>query len=195
MTDAKIVQNFIEPIHFQNYEKRLTSNLQQFSLRFKHSGWLAMDLNKYEALSVYAYTSAEPYHRVLNEKLRNGELLQHDIDYVELLMRALRKLPSVSGSAYRGIVLTADELEDFVSRYKIGATIAWPGFTSSSLFIEAAFGGNVLFKIESKNMRVPVLYSQFPLETEVLFPAGSTFRVRFMQHNTNGTLSVIMVEM
>lgn len=195
MTDAKIVQNFIEPIHFQNYEKRLITNLQQFSPRFKHSGWLAMDLNKYEALSVYAYTSAEPYHRALNEKLRNGELLERDTDYVELLQRALRKLPSVSGSAYRGILLTADELEDFVSRYKIGATIAWPSFTSSSLFIEAAFGGNVLFEIESKNMRVPVLYSQFPLETEVLFSAGSSFRVRFMQHNTKGTLSVIMVEM
>lgn len=68
MTDAKIVQNFIEPIHFQNYEKSLTTNLQQFSPRFKHSGWSAMDLNKYEALSVYAYTSAESYHCVLIER-------------------------------------------------------------------------------------------------------------------------------
>ncbi|MFC9993958.1 hypothetical protein [Nocardia sp. NPDC127526] len=84
---------------------------------------------------------------------------------------ALAKLPPYTGVVLRGINLSDKLLE----KYKPGAVILEPAFTSSS--IDRPRQGNTQFTIESRNGKYLVPLGIPTLENEVLFDRGTRFEV------------------
>lgn len=86
--------------------------------------------------------------------------------------------PSFSGTTYRGITLTPNQL----SMYEAGKTFYWMSFTSSSKAKDSSFPGNVEFIFDNDcnskwRPRDISSYSQIPNEAEMLYPAGAKFKV------------------
>lgn len=91
----------------------------------------------------------------------------------------MSKLPAQVGSVYRGI--QSRDLDAFLAIHHYGATVAWPGFTSSTLDRSEAYAGDVLFIIQSRTGRKLGLYAHNHTEREVLFSAGTRFHITFVE--------------
>ena len=70
----------------------------------------------------------------------------------------------------------------------------WPAFSSSSRNKRKAFHRNSLFRIESRHGKDIKPYSAIPSEDEVLFKAGSRFRVLKRYKEPDGRYGYLLEE-
>jgi len=106
------------------------------------------------------------------------------IAFARILNDAINKLPAHVGSVYRGI--ESRDLDALLASHHYGATVAWPGFTSTTLDRGEAYAGDVLFVIQSRTGRKLELYAHNHTEREVLFPPGTRFHVTFVDVDADG---------
>ncbi len=101
----------------------------------------------------------------------NGKLLTRHIGHMQ---NGLSKLPDFQGTVYRGARLNQEQ----IAQYKVGMIITEPAFSSASRSEQVAEGyGGAQFQIESKHGKSIEGMSSFKTEQEVLFKAGTQFRV------------------
>ncbi len=104
------------------------------------------------------------------------------------LNAALAKLPDHKGVVERGSSLSPRAQ----AAYKPGEIVVEKAFTSAST--EKPFGGNTRFTIRSRRGKDISSYSEHPNEKEVLFAAGTRFRVLDAQRSGPDILAVKMEE-
>ena len=127
----------------------------------------------------FAYTTSDvPWgykrpNQALRDAERDGTMVpaQYD-DYRKTLSDALRKLPDYPArNLKRGVTLSPAE----IARYVPGRIVTEAGFTSASY--GRGFSGNVRFIIHGRHGKRIDRLSAYPKEGEVLFDAGTRFRV------------------
>jgi NAD:arginine ADP-ribosyltransferase len=105
--------------------------------------------------------------------------------FTSVLNGALSKMYHYSGIVFRGY--SEEDLDFFLEDYEVGNVREFRGFTSTTKERELAFYGNVLFIIQARSApyedRFPDVekFSAVPEEKEVLFPAGTRFKVRAVE--------------
>ncbi|GEM_PF-4940362 len=124
------------------------------------------------ALAVEDYTGSG--FQQINEELRDGDESPRVQRRRDRLNDFLDKLPDHQGEVYRGTDDTYD-----LSKYRdnVGGEITEDAFTSTSTDPEKAFNGPVRYVIFSKHGKFVDPYSSAEGEDEVLFKAGTKFRV------------------
>ncbi len=146
-----------------------------------NSGAPRRGLTDPELATTYAYTTEHggwSHYRPLNKELRDaveeGRAAARRVDdYARTLNDALDRLPDMQGTFYRGVQLTRAEQ----ATYTTGSVFTWADFSSSSARRGGAFSRNTRFIIHGKHGKDIRRYSAIRSEDEVLFKAGSTFRV------------------
>jgi hypothetical protein len=133
-------------------------------------------LTREESASIYLYTmdwGEQSLYRVLNEQLRvkDRNVLVPWHGYLKLFDTALKKLPSLHMSLWRGVNV------DISKNFTEGEEITWWSFNScsSSVKVVRKFLGSVstLIMIEAKNGKQISSYSNFPQENEVILGLGT----------------------
>lgn len=145
-----------------------------------------------EKVALKDYTGVE--HIVLNRRLREegkaapiGKL--QEADRINL---ALSKLPSFEGRVYRGVEnMSAKDIE----RYVPGNVIEERQFISTSRDARRAFDGNATFEIVSRSGKPVKEFSSHPHEDEVLFPAGTLFRVLKVERHAPDNTKIFLEEL
>jgi hypothetical protein len=133
-----------------------------------------------ERLALWIYTNfTSNWYAELNRELWSGAPNLAAVAFAQILNSAIGKLPAHVGSVYRGI--ESRDLEALLGTHHYGATVIWPGFTSSSIDRSEAYFGDVLFVIKSRNGRALGLYAHNHNEREVLFPSGTRFHVTYVE--------------
>lgn len=132
-------------------------------------------LNEDEKRAVVKYIGPDSYK--LNDKLRNGyDLSDDDKEWMNKLDNALNKLPVWKGTAVRDLeFLYEDDLDEFVQKHTIGASINYKQYISSTKKMVYNDNRNVCIKIKSKTGRDVSYYNKE--EQEVLFLKSVNFIV------------------
>lgn len=91
----------------------------------------------------------------------------------------------------RGAQLSPKQLE----QYMVDEIVTERGFTSTSADIDKRFEGNVRFVIESKHGKLISFLSAYPEEQEVMFQAGTRFRVLSRDRMRYDDRDVVRIEM
>ncbi len=172
------------------YARYLASGRRKAAAGFERHG-----MTDPELASGYAYTTSDrPWgYRLLNEALRDAErpggppLPKRYDDYRRTLDDALDRLPDHSARGLkRGTTLTPNEIAGYVP----GSVVTEAAFISAS--VGRGFGGNVRFTIRSLHGKRIDGLSRYPSEREVLFRAGTRFRV--LSSRREGGLTKIELE-
>ena len=135
-----------------------------------------------DLVAIRGYTGGD-FFVEMNKALRDGDpaaLAKYD-GHINALSSGLSQLDPYRGMVTRGISIGPESMESFLDRYKPGSDVTEPHFVSSG--VNNDFMGNVTFTIESNNGRMVKFASHNPKENEVIFPAGSTFRVVSQQRS------------
>ncbi|MCW1840230.1 ADP-ribosyltransferase domain-containing protein [Prosthecomicrobium hirschii] len=127
-------------------------------------------LGDFEQMAIWVYTTGAAFHVPINTALVTGRASEAIATVTLCLCQALQKLLPYRGYVYRGI--RVPDLDAFKQRYRIGAIVTWPAFTSTSALAAAAFVGNVNMRILSLTGRLLLYYSSQDGEAEVLFAPG-----------------------
>ena len=136
-------------------------------------------LTREESASIYLYTMAggeQCFYRVLNAALRNKDrsTLVPWHGYIKLFETALKKLPNLRMSLWRGVnrKMSQNLQED--------EKLTWWSFTSCSSAVNVVkpFLGpmSTLLMVEAKNGKDISAYSNFPDEKEVILGLGTRLR-------------------
>jgi hypothetical protein len=157
-------------------------------------GWRdpTFGLTDLEFLAIWIYTTPNDWHRQINEALWRGSPPAATVMFARILDDALRKLPSVTRTVYRG--WRASSPDHFSRTHQVGSVHVWPGFTSTTRTAEKAYIGNVLFRIGSLTGRSLHGVGAEESEEEVLFMAGTRFMVSAVSLRGDGIALVDMVE-
>ncbi|CAF4617497.1 unnamed protein product, partial [Rotaria sp. Silwood2] len=171
---------FLSPI--SGYEEMPLVSLEEAVEKLNSVDGLSQD----ESASIMLYTMGwEPFDKclyvVLNATLRaaNRQKLKPWLLYLRLFVSALSRLPPLHETVYRGIKL------DLSHEYTKGETIVWWGFSSytidvsvlqSELFLGKE-GIRTMFTIKYDSIRDIRKHSYYPMEDEMLLPAGTQFKV------------------
>lgn len=133
--------------------------------------------------AITIYTGS--YYRSLNASLRAGLASPAVGQFGKLLNEALAISPKYQGEVTRGLSLHGAELTKYIEDHKKamldGSVIQHRGFISSTKGDSAAFGGNIVMHIESKNGVYVRPISLHAGENEVLLPDGARFTVQKVQ--------------
>jgi hypothetical protein len=137
-----------------------------------------------EFASIHLYTmELEPrsLYTILNELLRkkNRKVLKDWFPYLNLILTALFKMPSVHGNVWRGVKANLNHL------YEKGECYTWWSFTSCTVSIEVLesdmylgqTGERTLFSIECFNGKAIKPYSYYQYEDEILLLPGTYLEV------------------
>lgn len=137
-----------------------------------------------QAMLVRWYTGGG--YRELNPPIYNKTATATDLERVEAVNGALRAaLQRYVGTVYRGS--GPIDLEPFRKALREGSTATIHTLTSTSKDSSRQFGGALKFVIQSRT-GIPVnTISLAKAEQEVLFPAGSVFRVLAIDERYDGT--------
>jgi hypothetical protein len=170
--DQKLTSRFQELMESveAGFWSDMTSRAQQIE---SHPQKSLIKLTRGERVALLTYL-ARSY--TLNRYLYNGETSQTvpvellHIE-IELLNRALDRIPVFNGTLQRTIRLT----DESIARYRPGETITEPGFVSTSEIPYWA-AGNVKFIIQSKTGR-DIRRVLINHEDEILFKNGTQFEV------------------
>lgn len=130
-----------------------------------------------EALSVRKYTGS--FYDKLNKYLRTSKKPPSE-EYnsiVKSTNAGLRKLESFKGVAFRGSQLDRKAFKKYTDALEAGKPHKELAYFSTTESIGKKFNGNTIYKINSKNGKRVKAISQFPNEEEVLFKAGTKFKV------------------
>ena len=92
------------------------------------------ELNIEEKHALNRYVSSDSYK--INEKLRTrSQLTDDEKQFINLLDKALDKLPDYQGTFYRNITLdmvSDDKFKSFVKEHEVGKSVYYRGYTSAS---------------------------------------------------------------
>lgn len=147
--------------------------------------WIDSDYkeNAYEALTenekgaIINYKSSESYK--INEKLyNNSKLTNHDKKLIRNLDSALNKMPNYEGDLVRDLYFADNKtLNEFVNAHKVGNTVSYKAYTSTTKADSYNDMANV--KIYIKNSKMGKDISSIGLdEEEVLYPRNTEFVVK-----------------
>ena len=138
-------------------------------------------LTREESASIYLYTmdwGKQSLYRVLNDALRvkDRSVLVPWSGYLKLFGTALKKLPSVPMSLWRGVNV------DISNNFKEGEEVTWWSFSSCSSSVKVVkqfpwISVATLFMIEAKNGKSISIYSSYAGEHEVILGLGTRLRV------------------
>ena len=135
-----------------------------------------------DRLAVWIYSNfTSNWYQQINAELWSGRPTAAVLAFAQILNGAINKLPAHVGSVYRGI--KSRDLDALLAVHHYGATVAWPGFTSTTLDRGEAYAGDVLFIIRSQTGRALGLYAHNHTEREILFPSGTRFNVTFVERD------------
>jgi len=148
--------------------------VEQAHAKAKGAGY--EDMSGPEAMAVQLYS--ESHYASLNEQLRQGAMNEKNYEFKLALSSALQKMPIHAGTVKRGASLSAQAF----GLYKPGMIIEERGFMSTST--NKPFIGNYQFHVESKTGRNIKKLSSHSSENEVLFPAGTHFKVTKIEGTT-----------
>lgn len=154
-----------------------------------------------ESAAVYLYTmdgDQKSFYKILNNALRseNRAILRVWFPFLKLFEVAIKKLPSIKGSVWRGVP------EDVSSQFKRDQTFTWWSISSCSQSVNviqdflSANSNSTLFMIEVFKAKDVSSYSYYPNENEVLLTIGTELRVKgdILQH-PGGLKIVHLVQM
>ncbi|MGA0556543.1 ADP-ribosyltransferase [Larkinella sp. VNQ87] len=141
-----------------------------------------------ELASINHYTSSEYWE--LNRWLRSG---MKDNDkflsaFKRVLSAALRDMKRFKGVVYRGGELPADLVGEYKKAYQKGEPVKHLAYTSTTRKPGGEFHGNVKMVITSKNGRQIEKLSRFKDEQEILFDAGTAFKVTGIEEKDGKTI-------
>lgn len=130
---------------------------------------LAKHISPPDCAAILAYTGS--HFGQVNKQLREGQMDEGTYKYAAVLNRALKKMPKYDGVTRRGINVD----QSVIDQYKPGMVIEERGFTSTSM--AKGFSGNLRLEVHGKSGRDVSKISNHKSEAEVLFPAGTRFKV------------------
>ena len=135
------------------------------------------ELTPDEESAIIRYISSDSYK--INESLRNGiELTQDQKEWVEVLDRALEKMPVYEGEVTRSLSFQLqgkEALREFLDEYKIGNIKAYKAYTSTTVGNTYNSNGKVQIKIVSKTGRDIRRFNKG--EQEILFERNKKFKI------------------
>ena len=151
-----------------------------------------------ERVSTYAYTTRDgPWSGIaLNQALRTqggpGQppLSPHHAEYRRTLLDALDRLPDQAGIFWRGMELGAEQQ----ATYLPGRVVTWEAFSSTSRRSDKAYRRNTRLIIHGRRGKDIQAYSAHPGEDEILFEAGSRFRVLDVRDDDPAVLKIEVEE-
>ena len=147
-----------------------------------------------ESAAVYLYTMDRPFYLALNQALRaeNPQALEPWSAYLNLLITALRKLPSCSTTMWRGVG------GEIGSEFSQNTIHTWESITScsSQINVAACFAGQrgILFCINAIHGKDITKYCEFQGENEIILMPGSCLRVKSASLDTDGLCVVHLDE-
>lgn len=165
--DAQKFNNLVmvsDPSNAKAAVNHATSALEKAPKDIKDSG-----ITVYEAASITHYSNGG--YRSLNKALRAGVMTEAQYNATKDLNEALSKLPPYQGTTRRGTSMPSSEF----AKYKPGMVVEERGFTSTSTV--KGFSGEHVFEVHGKTGRLIESLSYHTQEKEVLFRAGSRFKV------------------
>jgi hypothetical protein len=168
------------------YPQRLADlefQLESMARKFRTCG-----LSIAEAIAVMSYTSNG--YVLLNGALREGGAVANAAKpYKDAIEAALRKIKPYKGIVNRGVTMPEARIE----QHKPGAIVTYPGFTSTS--IGEGFGHKPhRIVIVSHTGRYVDFHSSAAGEREVLFRAGTKFKVLSREEGIDDRLTIVMEE-
>ena len=138
-----------------------------------------------ESAAIYLYTMDRPFYSALNQALRaeNPQALEPWSAYLNLLITALRKLPSCSTTMWRGVA------GDIGSEFNQNTKHTWGSITScsSQINVAACFAGQkgILFCINAIHGKDITKYSEFQGESEIILMPGTRLQVQSTSFDLN----------
>jgi hypothetical protein len=153
-------------------------------------------LTRDESAAIYLYTmegGKNSFYRVLNEALRskNRSALQPWFPFLKLFDEALKKLPIVEKSVWRGVP------GNISRQFKKGQVVTWWSISSCSRSLDIVKGflgsakNSTLFMIEAVNAKDVSSYSCYQNESEVMLGLGTKLRVEDIPLNHHGGLNIV----
>lgn len=129
-----------------------------------------------EHKAILEYMSATSY--IVNEKLRIGTILtETEKEFADNLNSALDKMPTYEGNLQRSLLFYSDEdVEEFIKDYKVGSTISYNEFLSTTKGETYNPEGQVQIFIQDAKKGKDISYFN-SAEQEVLYKDGSEFDV------------------
>jgi hypothetical protein len=166
----------IEPL-FHDLKRSIKTAKKHCTFPSKHG------LTHDESAAVYLYTmegGENSFYQVLNEALRseNRPALKPWFPFLKLFDEALKKLPIVKGSVWRGVP------GDISGQFMKDQVLTWWNISSCAQSVDIIQGflgsGNnsTLLMIEAVNAKDVSSYSYYPNESEVLLGLGTELRVK-----------------
>jgi hypothetical protein len=158
------------------------------------------NLTRDESAAILLYTmeaEEESFYSILNQTLRieDRRLVIPWFSFIKLFDTALKKLPTVKGCIWRGIV------GDFSDSYKQNQIVTWWNYSSCSSKVDVveSFLGkkkSTLFMIEARNGISLEGYTQFPKESEILLPMGTKLCVKGkgMKHGQLNLIHLVEID-
>ena len=146
-----------------------------------------------ESAAVYLYTMDRPFYRALNQALRaeNPQALEPWSAYLNLLITALRKLPSCSTTMWRGVA------GDIGSEFNENTIHTWGSIAScsSQINVAACFAGEkgILFCINAIHGKDITKYSEFQGEREIILMPGTRLQVQSTSFDLNNGFYIVQL--
>ena len=146
-----------------------------------------------ESAAIYLYTMDRPFYRALNQALRaeNPQALEPWLAYLNLLITALRKLPSCSTTMWRGVA------GDIGSEFNENTIHTWESITScsSQINVAACFAGEkgILFCINAIHGKDITKYSEFQGEKEIILMPGTRLQVQSTSFDLNNGFYIVQL--
>ena len=132
--------------------------------------------------AIHGYTTNEGYS-MINPALRGQTTMTPELQgFADQTASGLDALPAVQDTTYRGVTLPPDVL----SQYQVGQTVSDPGFFSTALDENNAFGGSVNMQVDGVSGRNISKFSDYS-ESEVLFKPNTPFTVLDRVDNPDGS--------
>ena len=142
-----------------------------------------------EEEAVLKFYTNKSYYK-FNQALISGNKTNDVIEIEKLLNKTLDKIPSSSGTFYRG--MGKEEIQ-MLSKYKVGDEITYKNFLSTSserdIAIKFLTKNNLktqeasLIIVKGKKGKLIREYSDAPLESEILFKNGSKFKLEKVEES------------
>jgi hypothetical protein len=139
-----------------------------------------------DVMALSMYTNNPLVSRVLNTKILQRDLASVVGNYVDVLHKALRKLPAFQGEVFIGSADVDRKMfpkgREFIWQHFVTGSTMWrvalencPQFTTKSR-------KGVIFIVKSKTGRLISRYCQFSFDSEVMFLPHTKFRVSNWYH-------------
>lgn len=137
-----------------------------------------------EAKVLYAYTTSA--YDGINKQLYSGKPSANVKSYESALNETLDKLPNYTGQVIRDYTPTNQTSAELISSYanKVGKSVTFDGFLSTSKDENFSFGGKVKYNITSKTGKLIQDLTSHVREQEVLFGSGTMFNITKVEGNT-----------